>query len=200
MISQRMSSNFYVAPALRDAAFVFIRDETVRPSLKRPYDGPYKVEERSDKYFVLQRRGKLEKISIDRLKPAFVADEDLVSAPVLVTRSYPIIPAVRPPTWALPIAHSSAEAGHGATARSPAVAASAATARRAEGAQPVRRSSITPPPRPSPIQPVAPTEARAKGRPRTQTTARSTAQRRVTFDLPMQTRAGRNVKRPARYN
>lgn len=120
--SQHGQPNFYVTPALRDAAIVFIRDDTVRPSL-----------------------------SIDRFKPAFVADEDLVSTPVLVTCSYPIIPAVRPPAWALPIAHSSAEAGHRATARTPTVATSATIAQRAEGAQPVRRSSITTPPCPSPI-------------------------------------------------
>lgn len=67
----------FVSQELMDATHVFIRDDTVRPSLKQPYDGPFGVKQRGDKYFIVIRRGKENKISIDRLKPAFIDNDDV---------------------------------------------------------------------------------------------------------------------------
>lgn len=71
---------FYMAPALDKCTHVLIRDDTVRASLKQPYDGPFPVIGRAEKYFTIKRRGKSEKIAIDRLKPAFVQEEPEVTA------------------------------------------------------------------------------------------------------------------------
>lgn len=67
----------FVSPKLIDATHVFIRDDTVRPSLKQPFDGPFKIRQKNDKYFIVIRNGKENKISIDRLKPAFMDNDDI---------------------------------------------------------------------------------------------------------------------------
>ena len=51
--------------------FVFVSDDTVRKSLVPPYKGPYQVTARYPDFFKLVLRGKLNTVSIDRLKPAF---------------------------------------------------------------------------------------------------------------------------------
>lgn len=66
----------FISPELADTTHTFIRDDTVRPSLKQPYDGPFRVKEKCDKYFIIQRNGREDKVSIDRLKPAFINTED----------------------------------------------------------------------------------------------------------------------------
>lgn len=70
----------FVSPKLIDASHVFIRDDTVRPSLKQPYDGPFKIKQKNDKYFIVIRNGKENKISIDRLKPAFIDNDEISTA------------------------------------------------------------------------------------------------------------------------
>ena len=71
--SQRKSS--YVHPDLNTASHVFIRDDTVRKSLQPPYQGPFPVLRRTDKFFVIDRHGKRDNVSIDRLKPAYLEQE-----------------------------------------------------------------------------------------------------------------------------
>ena len=48
--------------------YVFVRHDPHRGPLHRIYDGPYHVIERADKTFVLDIGGRLETVSIDRLK------------------------------------------------------------------------------------------------------------------------------------
>ena len=60
-----------IPAALARAEFVFVRHGAWRIPLTRPYDGPYRVKKRGEKYFVLQVGTKEQVISIDRLKPAF---------------------------------------------------------------------------------------------------------------------------------
>ncbi|GBM19698.1 hypothetical protein AVEN_79777-1 [Araneus ventricosus] len=52
--------------------FIRIRIDRVRKSLEPPYDGPFTVVERHDKYFAVTIKGKYINISIDRLKPAYL--------------------------------------------------------------------------------------------------------------------------------
>ncbi|TRY61425.1 hypothetical protein TCAL_14995 [Tigriopus californicus] len=54
---------------LDTAAFVFIRDPT-KTSLGRPFRGSYQVLDRNAKYYRLDIDGKVDNVSIDRLKPA----------------------------------------------------------------------------------------------------------------------------------
>ena len=64
--------------SLTSAKFVFVRREN-RKLLQPPYDGPYEVLEKADKYFTLQIGSRTEKISVDRLKGAIVDSEKPVS-------------------------------------------------------------------------------------------------------------------------
>ncbi|XP_055918953.1 uncharacterized protein LOC129950995 [Eupeodes corollae] len=67
----------FVHQDLKSSTHVFVRNDSVKASIVPPYEGPYKVLGRSDKYFTLDIRGKQIKLSIDRLKPAYLeADED----------------------------------------------------------------------------------------------------------------------------
>ena len=62
--------------ALKDAAYVLIRVDKVRKPLDSPYEGPFKVLERSQRTFRLNLGEHEDWVSIDRLKPAFLDDKD----------------------------------------------------------------------------------------------------------------------------
>jgi cleavage and polyadenylation specificity factor subunit 1 len=51
---------------------VYVRHDGVRKPLQRPYDGPFQVVQRHSKHFVIDRGGKLDTVSLDRLKPAYL--------------------------------------------------------------------------------------------------------------------------------
>lgn len=65
----------FVSKDLSVCTHVFVRHDAVQPPLLPPYDGPFKVVNRKDKYFSVEIKGKTENISIDRLKPAFIPKE-----------------------------------------------------------------------------------------------------------------------------
>lgn len=107
---------FFVSQKLFKAPFVFIRDDTVRPSLKQPYDGPFKVLETHEKYFIVERKGTQQKIAVDRLKPAFVADEAEIKLPnnddwliPLMTSVTPVRTAPAPPRTEPPMENQQPE-------------------------------------------------------------------------------------------
>ena len=56
---------------LAEAESVFVRHGARRAPLSGPYDGPYRVKKKGEKYFVLQVGTKEQVVSIDQLKPAF---------------------------------------------------------------------------------------------------------------------------------
>ncbi|XP_078495185.1 uncharacterized protein LOC144749995 [Ciona intestinalis] len=66
------SSRTFTHPALANASFVFVRHDARRTPFQRPYDGPFKVVSRHQKYFVVDLGHRRDSISIDRLKPAYV--------------------------------------------------------------------------------------------------------------------------------
>lgn len=78
---------------------VFVRDDSVRKPLQSPYKGPFEVTKRSEKVFTVKLPDREAAISIDRLKPAYLLNEDDVTQdntyqPPKTTRSGR---AVRPP-------------------------------------------------------------------------------------------------------
>ncbi|CAH8674423.1 unnamed protein product [Schistosoma haematobium] len=64
-----------VSKHLNTCKFVFVRVDSVRRPLQHPYEGPYEVVERQTKYFTINKNGKKETVSIDRIKPAFIESE-----------------------------------------------------------------------------------------------------------------------------
>ncbi|GFR97519.1 Gag-Pol polyprotein [Elysia marginata] len=62
----------YVPASLASSKFVYVRRDSHRHPLQRPYDGPYRVLNKKDKFFTVEVKGRAETISIDRLKAAFV--------------------------------------------------------------------------------------------------------------------------------
>ena len=65
----------FIPNKLQETEFVFIRTDSHRRPLQRPYTGPYKVIQRRSKVFQLLVNGKLDWVSIDRLKPAIIPQE-----------------------------------------------------------------------------------------------------------------------------
>ena len=66
------SAQVFLPTDLQHCTHVFVRRDASRPPLTPPYDGPYRVCRRSDKTVSISRNGKVETVSIDRVKPAFV--------------------------------------------------------------------------------------------------------------------------------
>lgn len=64
----------HIPQDLQQAEYVWIRHDASRRPLDRPYDGPYKVVSRHDKYFTVSKGQNMENISVDRLKPAKIQD------------------------------------------------------------------------------------------------------------------------------
>jgi len=84
----------YVPHDLKTCRFVFIRDDAVRPPLTPPYHGPYPVRQRREKAFQLEIRQRLDWVSIDRLKPAYV-DETEFSSNIQTRSGRTVKPPIR---------------------------------------------------------------------------------------------------------
>ncbi|GFU82477.1 pol polyprotein [Trichonephila clavipes] len=72
----RGKQTIFVHSELHKCTHVFVRRDSVRRPLQAPYDGPYPVIKRSDKFYKVNIHGKPTSISIDRLKPAFKHNVD----------------------------------------------------------------------------------------------------------------------------
>jgi len=70
--SNHSTRTAYVHPALQSATHVFIRTDKVKPPLTAPYSGPFKVLERHEKFLTLDVQSVPQRVSMDRLKPAYV--------------------------------------------------------------------------------------------------------------------------------
>lgn len=73
---QRDSRTLFIHPDLKVCEYVFIRNDAVHKPLQPPYEGPYKVLGRSSKVYKVQLPNRRINISIDRLKPAYVLNEN----------------------------------------------------------------------------------------------------------------------------
>ncbi|XP_046605026.1 uncharacterized protein LOC124297759 [Neodiprion virginianus] len=77
--SRHTHQRIFVHQDLANASHVFIRNDQVRPSFSAPYDGPYPVVDKHEKYFTVKLRGRNTPVSIDRLKPAYLLLDELQS-------------------------------------------------------------------------------------------------------------------------
>ena len=72
----------YIPPDLADATHVFVRRGGVQPSFASPYEGPYRVAERTNAgYRVLLPGGRIETVALCRLKPAHIDVDDILEDP-----------------------------------------------------------------------------------------------------------------------
>ena len=62
----------HVHPDLSTCTHVFVRHDAVKKPLQPPYDGPFEVIRRADKFFIVQLKGRQDSVSLDRLKPAYL--------------------------------------------------------------------------------------------------------------------------------
>ena len=90
--SSHSSTATFVPPSLMTAKYVYVRRDGTKGLLQRPYTGPYAVLTPGDKTFLLDIGGRTERISVDRLKPAFYDP----ALPVQVVKPPP---RGRPPQW-----------------------------------------------------------------------------------------------------
>ena len=87
--ARQVHRSAHVSDILSTCTHVFVRYDAVKKPLQRPYDGPFKVIERTSKHFTVDYNGRQSVISIDRLKPAFLE----------VTEQTPeFFPSLLPPT------------------------------------------------------------------------------------------------------
>lgn len=85
----------FVYKDLATCTHVYVRNDTVRSPLTPPYDGPYEVLERHEKFFKIQLPLRTSIISLDRLKPAYIyheeEDRNPCSAPPRPQREEPYV-------------------------------------------------------------------------------------------------------------
>ncbi|XP_076299903.1 uncharacterized protein LOC143218556 [Lasioglossum baleicum] len=75
--SRHGKKKIFVFKDLPTATHVFLRTDSAKSSLQLPYEGPYPVISRSDKTYTVKVRDKEMTVSIDRLKPAYVFEENI---------------------------------------------------------------------------------------------------------------------------
>ena len=62
----------FVDSNFSNCSHAVVHRDSVHKLLQQPYDGPYQILSRADKYFTLDVNGKKAVISLDRLKPAYL--------------------------------------------------------------------------------------------------------------------------------
>ncbi|XP_077302699.1 uncharacterized protein LOC143923073 [Arctopsyche grandis] len=76
---------------------VFLRTDAVRQPLQQPYEGPFEVVERTPKTFVIRIRQKEVRVTVDRLKPAYVLNDEQPTPSTTTTSSVTPIRTTSPP-------------------------------------------------------------------------------------------------------
>ena len=75
--SQHGEKKTFMFRDLETSPYVFVRHDAIGGPLQPPYDGPYQVIQRGKKTFIIRVKDKSVKVSVDRLKPAFIVSEDI---------------------------------------------------------------------------------------------------------------------------
>jgi hypothetical protein len=61
-------------PNLQTCTHIYLRNDSVKPSHSRPYDGPYPVIRRDNKLITIDIKGRHSTVSLDRVKAAFIEE------------------------------------------------------------------------------------------------------------------------------
>lgn len=99
--SRHSTATIFVFKDLHTCSHVWIRTDALRPALQPPYEGPYPVISRNEKYFTLLVKGNESKVSINRLKPCFVEFQAETTNNQSVTPSAVTHPSEPPPKPAI---------------------------------------------------------------------------------------------------
>ena len=91
--TRSQETDVYLPDTLTTASHVFLRTDSVRQPLQQPYTGPYRVLRRTDKTFVIDKNGKHETVSVDRLKPAFLETTSMTPPEIVAPTSSTHSPA-----------------------------------------------------------------------------------------------------------
>ncbi|GFS89334.1 transposon Ty3-I Gag-Pol polyprotein [Nephila pilipes] len=70
----KRKQNIFFLKDLKLCSHVFVRVDRVKKALESPYEGPFPVVARNDKYYTLKIKGKDINVSVDRLKQAYLLD------------------------------------------------------------------------------------------------------------------------------
>ena len=99
-------SSFHLSPATTPSdapiarfsgiRWTYVRVDSTKPPLTRPYIGPFEIVAKFDKYFEVRVKNRIENISVDRLKPAYRASPpterrtfEAINASLLKLANYP---------------------------------------------------------------------------------------------------------------
>lgn len=69
--------NTFIFKDMASTPQVFIRHDAPTGALQPPYDGPYEVLSRGEKTYKIRIRGKPVQVTIDRLKPAYILEDEV---------------------------------------------------------------------------------------------------------------------------
>lgn len=83
--SSHRKESIFMFKDLYSSSHVFVRNDTIKAPLQFPYDGPFEVLSRSQKVFKIKINGRESKISVDRLKPAYILNDNSDTDTALVT-------------------------------------------------------------------------------------------------------------------
>ena len=114
--TQTHSADSNLSPGLSTATHVFVQHDTVHKPCQPPYDGLYSVVKRTDKHFTIYVNGRNENISIDRLKPTHLDQQQELSTELSPTnnlshsQSPPTPPP--PPSSSAPTTTRTTHSGH----------------------------------------------------------------------------------------
>ena len=64
--------HIYIPSDLKKCSHIFLRVDSHRPPLSPPYKGPYEKVQTNEKLCQIRIHGKLQWVSIDRVKPAYI--------------------------------------------------------------------------------------------------------------------------------
>ncbi|GBM30246.1 hypothetical protein AVEN_26155-1 [Araneus ventricosus] len=82
--SAHCTDRFYIHPSLKSSSHIFLRVDRVQPPLRQPYTGPHKVLCRTDKTITVDINGRKTTVSLDRVKPAHLLPETVLSPPPVI--------------------------------------------------------------------------------------------------------------------
>ena len=83
----------WISGDLQTCSHVYVRTDSVRKPLQPPFSGPYRALTRHNKFYSVDIKGKPDNVSLDRLKPAYLANPNVVS----LTQSHSVCFLATPP-------------------------------------------------------------------------------------------------------